>query len=153
PIEALELARAAAGARDVDVFSASIGQQLLQAGRVDEVRIHLVPVLLGDGTRLFESIGSEHIQLEVLDVIEGAKATHLRYAVIRHNRPYARPNRHNWLAAQALTATTGAMPHKIITGGASRRRNAHEHPRAASSQRRPAGRAARVDRAGRARAR
>ena len=84
PIEALELARAAAGGKDVDVFSASVGQQLLQAGRVDEVRIHLVPVLLGAGTRLFENIGSGHIQLEVLDVIEGPKATHLRYAVIRH---------------------------------------------------------------------
>jgi len=84
PIEALELARAAAGGKDVDVFSASVGQQLLQAGRVDEVRIHLVPGLLGAGTRLFENIGSGHIQLEVLDVIEGPKATHLRYAVIRH---------------------------------------------------------------------
>jgi dihydrofolate reductase len=84
PGEALARATAAAGDKDVDIFGASIGRQLLQAGRVDELRIHLVPVLLGAGTRLFDSLGGEHIQLKALDVIEGPKATHLRYAVIRH---------------------------------------------------------------------
>ena len=82
PIEALELASAAAGDRDVDVFSASIGQQLLRAGRIDEIRVHLVPVLFGAGARLFEDIGDSHMQLEILGVAEGSKATHLRYAVL-----------------------------------------------------------------------
>jgi len=82
PIEALELAAAAAGDKDVDVFSASIGQQLLRAGRIDEIHVHLVPVLFGAGTRLFEDLGGTHVQLEIIGVGEGSKATHLRYAVV-----------------------------------------------------------------------
>jgi len=82
PIRALELATAAAGKKDVDVFSASIGQQLLGAGRVDEIHVHLVPVLLGGGTRLFEKIGDDQIHLALIGVEEGSKATHLRYAVM-----------------------------------------------------------------------
>jgi len=82
PIEALEQARAAAGGKDVDVFSASIGQQLLRAGRIDEIRVHLVPVLFGAGTRLVEDLGDSHVQLAIIGVDEGAKATHLRYAVV-----------------------------------------------------------------------
>jgi len=81
PVEALELASAAAGDRDVDVFSAGIGQQLLRAGRIDEIHVHLVPVLFGAGTRLFEDLGGIHVQLEIIRVAEGSKATHLRYAV------------------------------------------------------------------------
>jgi dihydrofolate reductase len=81
PIEALELAAAAAGDKDVDVFSASIGQQLLRAGRIDEIHVHLVPVLFGAGTRLFEDLGGTHMQLEIIGVGEASKATHLRYAV------------------------------------------------------------------------
>ena len=82
PIEALELARAAAGGKDVDVFSASIGQQLLRAGRINEIRVHLVPVLFGAGTRLVEDLGDNHVQLAIIGVSEGAKATHLRYGVV-----------------------------------------------------------------------
>ena len=82
PIEALELAAAAAGDKDVDVFSASIGRQLLRAGRIDEIHVHLVPVLFGAGTRLVEDLGGTHVQLEIIGVGEGPKATHLRYAVV-----------------------------------------------------------------------
>ena len=83
PLEAVAQAGAVAGDRDVDVFSPSIGQQLLRAGRVDEIRLHLVPVLLGDGVRLFDNLGDERIQLEVIATEEGSKATHLRYAVVK----------------------------------------------------------------------
>src|SRR5262249_18908897 len=82
PIEALELAAAAAGDKDVDVFSASIGRQLLRAGRIEEIHVHLVPVLFGAGTRLFEDLGGTHVQLETIGVGEGPKATHLRYTVV-----------------------------------------------------------------------
>ncbi len=82
PEEALELAKAAAGDKDMDVFSANIGQQLLRAGRVDEIHVHLVPVLFGAGTRLFENLGDDHIRLEITQVVEGSNATHLRYAVV-----------------------------------------------------------------------
>jgi dihydrofolate reductase len=82
PVEALELASAAAGDQDVDVFSASIGQQLLRAGRIDEIHVHLVPVLFGAGTRLLEDLGGTHVQLEIIRVAEGSTATHLRYAAV-----------------------------------------------------------------------
>jgi dihydrofolate reductase len=87
PIEALELAAAAAGDKDVDVFSASIGQQLLRAGRIDQIHVHLVPVLFGAGTRLFDDLGGTHVQLEIIGVGKGAKATHLRYAVAALRSP------------------------------------------------------------------
>jgi len=80
--EAAATAATLAGGQDVDVFSASIGTQLLRAG-VDELRIHLVPVLLGAGTRLLDDTGA-HVRLEPTDVIQGAKATHLRYRVIKN---------------------------------------------------------------------
>src|SRR6266700_4828654 len=54
PIEALGQAQAAAGDKDVDVFSANIGRQLLRAGRVEAIHAPLVPVILGRATRLVE---------------------------------------------------------------------------------------------------
>lgn len=84
PEEALEQASAAAGDdKDVDVFTANIGQQLLRAGHVDVVRIHLVPVLLGSGTRLTDDLAGQHIRLKPLGALESAMANHLRYAVVR----------------------------------------------------------------------
>jgi dihydrofolate reductase len=80
---ALEEAKAAAGDKDVAVMGgASVGQQYIRAGLVDEISIHLVPVLFGSGTRMFEHLGSEHIQLENARVIETPQATHLRFRII-----------------------------------------------------------------------
>jgi dihydrofolate reductase len=62
---------------------ASIGQQFLAAGLVDEIDIHLVPVLFGSGTRMFENINNEHIQLEPLEVINTPQARHLRYRIVK----------------------------------------------------------------------
>ncbi len=83
PDEALDGALAAAGDKDVDIFSADIGQQLLRAGRVDEIRIHLVSVLLGTGTRLIDDLGGLYIRLKRLGALESAMASHLRYAVVK----------------------------------------------------------------------
>ncbi len=80
---ALEQAKAAAGDRDVAVMGgANIGQQYIRAGLIDDISIHLVPVLLGGGTRMFEHLGSERIQLESAGVIETPHATHLRFRVV-----------------------------------------------------------------------
>lgn len=80
---ALEEAKAAAGDQDVAVMGgAHIGQQYIAAGLVDEISIHLVPVLFGDGTRMFEHLGSEHFQLETAGVIETPETTHLRFRVV-----------------------------------------------------------------------
>jgi dihydrofolate reductase len=77
---ALEQARAAAGVRPVQLAGgASVVQQYLRAGLVDEVRIHLVPVLLGDGVRLFGDRGPE---LELMQLLDSPAATHLRYRVL-----------------------------------------------------------------------
>lgn len=83
PEEALDAALAAAGDKDVDIFSAGIGQQLLAAGRVDEIHIHLVPVLLGTGTRLIDDLGGRHVRLRRLDGTESDMAIHLRYQVVK----------------------------------------------------------------------
>ena len=83
---ALEQAKAAAGDKDVAVMGgADIGQQYVRAGLVDEISIHLVSVLFGGGTRLFEHLGSEHIQLETADVIETPTATHLLFRVVKED--------------------------------------------------------------------
>jgi dihydrofolate reductase len=78
-------ARAAAGDRAVMVHGAGAAQALLQAGQLDELEIHLVPVLLGAGRRLFEERDGNHIELELMRQLEGRDATHLRYRV-RHDR-------------------------------------------------------------------
>jgi dihydrofolate reductase len=81
---ALQEAKAAARDKNVVVMGgADIGQQYIRAGLVDEIQIHLVPVLFGSGTRMFEHLGSEHIQLETVEVIETAGATHLRFRVVK----------------------------------------------------------------------
>jgi hypothetical protein len=59
------------------------GQQHLRAGLVDELSIHLVPVLLGAGTRMFENLGEQHIQLENGGSVQTSSATHLRFPVAR----------------------------------------------------------------------
>jgi dihydrofolate reductase len=77
---ALEQARAAAGDRNVAVAGgANVVQQFLGAGLLDEIQIHLVPVLLGDGVRLFG--GGEQPVLELIRVIDSPTVTHLRYRV------------------------------------------------------------------------
>jgi dihydrofolate reductase len=85
PTEALTAASAVAGDNDIDIFSADIGTQLLDAGLVDELYLHVVPILLGDGTRLFRHGVATPIRLEIIDVAEGSSATHLRYQVTRNH--------------------------------------------------------------------
>jgi dihydrofolate reductase len=77
-------AKHAAGDKNVLVHGASIAQRALAAGLLDELEIHLVPVLMGDGRRLFEHLGIEQRELERVSVLEGeGGVTHLRYLVRR----------------------------------------------------------------------
>ena len=80
---AVEKARAVAGDKDVAVGAASIAQQCIRAGLLDEIHVDLVPVLLGDGVRLFEHLGAGPIELESTRVIEGAGVTHLTFRVVK----------------------------------------------------------------------
>ncbi len=80
---AVEQARAAAGEKDVAVGAASIVQQCIRAGLLDEIHVDLVPVLLGGGVRLFEHLGTTPIELESTRVTEGSGVTHLTFRVLK----------------------------------------------------------------------
>jgi dihydrofolate reductase len=81
---AVEQAKAAAGEQDVSIGGgASTAQQALKAGLVDEVRLTFAPILLGGGVALFDGLGPDDVELEVTRVIEGPKATHVRYRVVK----------------------------------------------------------------------
>ena len=79
---AVAKAKAAAGDKDVLLHGADITQQCLRAGLLDEMVIHLIPVLLGNGRRLFDNLGAEHTELELVHLREAPPATHLRYRVV-----------------------------------------------------------------------
>ncbi len=81
--DAVRRAKDAAGVKNVLVHGVGTAQRCLQAGLLDEIQIHLVPVLLGEGRRLFEHLGADHIELETVQVVKGREATHLRYRVRR----------------------------------------------------------------------
>jgi len=80
---AFEKAKQAAGDKDIGVQGPNVAQQLINLGLVDEISIHLVPVLFGSGVRLFESAGGAHIPLETVEVIKTAEAIHLRLRVVK----------------------------------------------------------------------
>jgi dihydrofolate reductase len=80
---AFEIAKKLAGDQDVLIMGANVAQQFVKLGLIDEISIHLVPVLFGSGTRLFEGLDSEHIPLESIEVIETAEAIHMRFRVVK----------------------------------------------------------------------
>jgi dihydrofolate reductase len=81
---ALEQAKATAGDKAVNVMGgANIVQQYLQAGLIDEMQIHIVPLLLNQGIRLFEHIESSQIELKPTRVIQSPYVTHIQYQVIK----------------------------------------------------------------------
>ena len=87
--EALKRAIAAAGdGKNVCVMGgAQTGQAYLRAGLIDELSIHLVPVLFGNGTRMFDNLfdkpGGQHLQLENLGSVQTPSATHLRFKIVK----------------------------------------------------------------------
>jgi len=81
---ALEQAQAAAGEKDVSIGGgANVAQQYLKAGLLDEIQIHVAPLLLGGGVRLFDHLGDAKIELEKTRVIDSPLVTHLRFRVAR----------------------------------------------------------------------
>ena len=79
PAEAVRLALAAAGGKNLGVFSPTIGAQLLELGLIDEIDIHIAPILLGDGIRLYHSPGRAPIRLHRLDNSDPTSAVRVRY--------------------------------------------------------------------------
>jgi dihydrofolate reductase len=80
---ALEQASAVAGDKDVSIAGgANVVQQYLRAALVDEIQVHVAPLLLGDGTRLLDGIGRQ-LELETTRVIDSPGVTHLKYRVVK----------------------------------------------------------------------
>lgn len=81
---ALKQASAVAGDKSVWIMGgANMIQQYLKAGLVDELHIHIAPVLFGEGTRLFDNLGADHVELELLENLQTPGATHLRFRVMK----------------------------------------------------------------------
>jgi dihydrofolate reductase len=78
---AIELAQQAAGGKSVVVFGATLAQQALAAGLIDEVLLHVVPILLGDGIALFARPADQRVVLEPVSVTTSGQITTLRYQV------------------------------------------------------------------------
>jgi len=77
---ALQQAEAAAGDKDVSLGGgADVAQQYLAAGLIDELLLNVVPVLLGEGTRLFDNLAGVDVGLEQVEVVEAPDVTHLKY--------------------------------------------------------------------------
>ena len=79
---ALRQARAAARGRDVSLAGgASVARQYLEAGLVDEMELHVVPLLLGAGMRLFDGVGEPRLKIEPVRTLDGKGVVHLKYLV------------------------------------------------------------------------
>ena len=81
---ALEQAREAAGGKDVALWGGGqVIQQYLAAGLLDELELHVVPVVLGDGARIFGNLGDAEVRLEQVRAVEAPGVTHLKYRSVR----------------------------------------------------------------------
>jgi catechol 2,3-dioxygenase-like lactoylglutathione lyase family enzyme len=111
--QAVALARAAAGTKKVHIMGgASVIQQALDAGLVDSVHLHMAPIVLGAGIRLFDNLTGA-IELERTEVVESRFGTHLRFRVIRTDRP-ARATAGEGLAQPRL-ADSGLRGGRVAT--------------------------------------
>jgi dihydrofolate reductase len=79
---AYDTAQELAGDKDIYITGANVAQQFLKRGLIEEISIHLVPVLFGSGTRLFGQLNSHTIPLEIMDLTRTPEAIHLRFRVI-----------------------------------------------------------------------
>ena len=80
---AIRQAKHAAGDKDVVICTASILQQALKAGLVDEINVDVAPILIGGGVSLFDRLGTGPIELECTRVVEAPNVTHLSYRIIK----------------------------------------------------------------------
>jgi len=81
---ALKQARDAAGGKDVALGGgASVAQQYLAARLMDEMELHVVPILLGGGERLFDNLAGSDVRVEPVRVVETPEVTHLKYRVVK----------------------------------------------------------------------
>ncbi|GII03869.1 dihydrofolate reductase family protein [Planobispora takensis] len=79
PAEAVRIALEAAGGKNVEVLSPTIGRQLLKLGLIDEIDLHIAPVLLGEGVRLYDNPGGKPIHLHRAGAEDPRSAVDVRY--------------------------------------------------------------------------
>jgi dihydrofolate reductase len=79
PAEAVRIGLAAAGGKNLEVLSPSIGRQLLDLGLIDEIDLHIAPILLGEGIRLYDNPDSEPIRLDRVWEGDPTTAVNVRY--------------------------------------------------------------------------
>jgi dihydrofolate reductase len=78
---AVELALRAARGKDIVVIGANVARQCIDEGLIDEIMVHLAPVLLGDGIRFFDRIGAAQVNLEATGIERAGQITNLRFRV------------------------------------------------------------------------
>jgi len=81
---ALKAAHEKAGSKNIFVMGADVTQQFIRAGLIDEIQVHLIPILLGKGIRLFEHLGNKKIELQKIGSNESSGVTHLKFRVIKN---------------------------------------------------------------------
>ena len=79
PAEAVRIGLESAGGKNLEVFSPTIGRQLLELGLLDEIDLHIAPVLLGEGVRLYDNPGGEPIRLNLVGGADPSAALNVRY--------------------------------------------------------------------------
>jgi dihydrofolate reductase len=82
PAEAVRIGLEAAGGKNLEVFSPTIGRQLLELGLIDEIDLHIAPVLLGEGIRLYDNPGTEPLRLHQVGGDRPTSAVNVRYRPI-----------------------------------------------------------------------
>ena len=83
PAEAVRIGLQAAAGKNLEVFSPTIGRQLLELGLVDELDVHIAPVMIGDGIRLYENRDHEPIRLRRIGQKEAGAAINARFRPVR----------------------------------------------------------------------
>jgi dihydrofolate reductase len=78
-----EAAQKLAGDKEISIAGAKVARQFLQLGLIDEVSVHVIPVVFGSGTPLFGDLNSKHVSLEPLEVIQTPEVIHLRFRVVK----------------------------------------------------------------------
>jgi dihydrofolate reductase len=81
--EAVALTKQAAGGGDIEVFGAAIARQVLEAGLLHEIVVHVAPLLLGDGVRLYGGPGATRVELERLELADSGQLASMRFRVAR----------------------------------------------------------------------
>jgi dihydrofolate reductase len=81
--DAVATTKEAAGGRDIEVFGAAIAAQVLEAGLLDEIVVHVAPLLLGDGVRLYGAPGMGRVELERTELGASGPLTAMRFRVVR----------------------------------------------------------------------